>query len=43
MQFLRLRQRMCRALGKLPNKKIAARRKARAIIADIDDLNGEKT
>ena len=37
MQFLRLRQAMCRALGKLPNDATQARQKAAAIIDDIDE------
>lgn len=38
MQFLRLRQAMCRFLG-LPQQTQEARQKAAAIIADIDDWN----
>jgi hypothetical protein len=38
-QFLKLRQALCRALGRLPNEMHEARQKAAGIIADIDDWN----
>lgn len=38
-QFLKLRQALCRALGRLPDDKVDARQKAASIIADIDDWN----